>query len=612
MKRKLISIFVMLMMLIQSISVMAYSEAEAINLLEFSDISFELQNQVTLDLGLVSTFKGHDVTWQSTNEDVITSTGKVKRPAVGEDPVTATLTAIIGSQTKPFEITVLPYESDSEVITLAKSKLTFNKLSTESIDGVTTALTLPATDEYGTIIRWESSDNRVLKIVSDGDEGYKGEINRASYSDGSFSVFLTASLFYGDAFAQTRFYITISEMDVSYSYSTTMVGIIDAFNTAFTMDNNIHAIRNNLVLPTVSGATITYTSSNPDVISTDGTVVRPVSGDETVFFTATIENGYENTHITYSLIVKPIGEDETIDRLEEDLEWVVAQISSTNLGAVTGNLTLPTKAPNGTNIAYTSSNTSVLGTDGTVTRPSADTDVSLNVRVYFADESREETLTVRVKAATVPGGGTTVDIGGGNTSPAAPSTGGAVTPVPSVTPTSPYTYSDVTPLHWAYTAIEDLTDRGIVNGNDDGTFGPNNSITREAFVKMLVTAMDLYVDWYETPFGDVRDGAWYYNYVATAANEKIVNGIEDDFFGVGYNITRQDICVLIHRAFYAGETAENANCNDFAEVSDYAKTAVSVMYKNGILNGDDNGNFNPKNNASRAEVAAIFSRLLNK
>ena len=446
--------------------------------------------------------------------------------------------------------------------------------------------------------------------MEDGSD-FKGEISRASYSDGNFSVFLTATMFYGDAHAETRFYITISELDVSYKYSTTMVSIIDAYNTAFTMANNIHAVRGNLVLPTVSGANVTYSSSNPDVISTDGTVFRPVESDKTVYFTATLENGYENTHITYSLIVKPIGEDETILRLEEDLEWVIAQISSKNLGAVTDSMTFPTKAPNGSNIAYTSSNTSVLATNGTVTRPTADADVNLNVRVYFADESRDETITIRVKGVTQQGGAIVPPSGG--TSPAGPSAGGPVTPVPQVTPTQPkYTYSDVTPSHWAYTAIEDLTKRGIVNGNDDGTFGPNDNITREAFVKMLVTAMDSEIMWYETPFKDVAEDAWYYNFVATAVNAGIVNGIEDDFFGVGYNITRQDICVLIHRAFFAGDTAQDADCNDFGEVSDYAKTAVSVMYEKGILQGDDDGNFNPKKPATRAEVSAIFSRLLSR
>ena len=610
MKRKIISLLVALMTFMQCVSVMAYTETEAINMLNFSAVSFEEETAVTLDLALPSLFKGHDVTWESTNTDVVSNTGKVTRPAVGGNPVSLDLIAKIGSKTRTFNITVLPFENANEVITLAKSKLTFNKLSTEKIDGVTTALMLPATDEYGTIIRWESSDNRVLRIVEAGAD-FKGEISRASYSDGNFSVFLTATMFYGDAHAETRFYITISELDISYKYSTTMVDIIDTYNTAFTMANNIHAVRGNLVLPTVSGANVTYSSSNPDVISTDGTVFRPVESDKTVYFTATLENGYENTHITYSLIVKPIGEDETILRLEEDLEWVIAQISSKNLGAVTDSMTFPTKAPNGSNIAYTTSNSAVLATNGTVTRPTADTDVTLNVRVYFADESRDETITIRVKGITQQGGA--IIPPSGPTSPAGPSAGGPVTPVPEVTPIQPkYTYSDVTPSHWAYTAIEDLTKRGIVNGNDDGTFGPNNNITREAFVKMLVTAMDSEVMWYETPFKDVSEDAWYYNFVATAVNAGIVNGIEDDFFGVGYNITRQDICVLIHRAFFAGDTAKDADCNDFGEVSDYAKTAVSVMYDKGILQGDDDGNFNPKKPASRAEVSAIFSRLLSK
>lgn len=610
MKRRLISILVMLMMLVQSISVMAYTEAEAINHLSFSDISFESQNEVTFDLGLINTFKGHTVAWESTDEGVITTKGKVKRPGVGEPDATATLTATIGAKTKTFDVTVKAFESDSEVITFARGKITFDNLSTESIDGITTALILPATDEYGTVIRWESSDNGVLRIVPDGDN-YKGEITRASYSDGSSSVFLTASLFYGDAFGQTGFGVTISELDISYVHSTTMTDIVDAFKRAFTTSNNINAIRCDLVLPEVPGAKVTYTSSNPEIITADGKVTRTVGSDETVFFTATLENGYENTHITYSLVVKPVDEDETAVRLEEDLEWAVNQVSSRSFADVTSDFLLPVKAPNGSRISYTSSNPAVFGTDGKVTRPASDIDISLSVRVSFADEYREETLTIRVKG-TADNAGPTVSEGGGNTSPAGPSAGGAAIPVPEVTPVAPkYTYSDVTPSHWAYNAIEDLTKRGIIDGNDDGTFGPNEHITREAFVKMLVTAMDVEINWYEIPFDDMSDKAWYYNYVATAVNAGVVNGIEDKFFGVGYNITRQDICVLIYRAFYAGETAEDADCNDFGDVSDYAKTAVSVMYKKGILQGDDDGNFNPKKSASRAEVAAIFSRLLN-
>lgn len=522
----------------------------------------------------------------------------------------ATITATIGDKSRSFEVTVLPYTSAKEVIEVSKDRLKFSNFTTDKIDNIKNTLSLPATDEYGTLIRWESSDTAILKIVQDGD-AFKGIITRPSFSDGSCSVFLTATLLYGDAYEKKQFYLTVSEIDVNYVYSSTLSGVVDAFDYQFKMNNNIQAIRDNLVLPEVNGAKITYTSSNPDIISTDGKVMRPVDSDKVVLFNATFENGFENTHITYSLIVKPVGEEETIVRLEEDLDWVIEQISSTNLASVTGNLAFPTKAPNGSNVSYTSSNTDVLTANGTVTRPSTDTDVSLNVRVYFADESRDKTINIRVKGATQQGGAIITPSGG--TSPAGPSAGGPVTPVPQVTPTQPqYTYSDVTPSHWAYTAIEDLTKRGIVDGNDDGTFGPNNNIKREAFVKMLITAMGISVSNYETPFKDTKAVAWYYGYVATAVNEGIVNGIEDDFFGVGYNITRQDICVLIHRAFFRAATAQDADCNDFAEVSDYAKTAVSVMYSKGILNGDDFGNFNPKKPASRAEVSAIFSRLLSK
>lgn len=607
MKRKLISVFIAVCMLFCGTGAFAYSDSEALAALDFSDVSFEQPNAVTLDLALMTEFKGQSVTWTSSNENVVTVTGKVTRPAVGQNSENVTLTAVIGTGSKTFNVTVLPFANASEVVTLAKTRLTFDKLSAEKTDGVTEALSLPATDEFGTVIRWESSDKRVLRIVEDGDN-FKGEISRASFSDGNFSVFLTASMYYGDAYAMTRFYITVSEMDVSYKYSTTLSDIIDTFDYKFKTNNNIQALRTDLVLPEVDGATITYTSSDPSVISNDGKVTRSVEEDKTVYFTANLANGYENTHITYSVIVKPVGANEAADRLDEDLAWVVSQISSVNLASVTSNLELPETAPHGSKIEYTSSNPSVLGTDGKVTRSNSDVEVQLKIRVYFANESRETTVTVKIKKKSETGEQPSPT--GGNTSPAPPSSGGTVTPIPS--DGVKYTYSDVLPSHWAYAAVENLTMRGIVDGNDDGTFEPNSPITREAFVKMLVTAMNAEIVRSEVPFKDVKTDAWYYGYIATAAELGVVNGIENDFFGVGYNISRQDICTLIYRAFYDGETSEDAPCGDFGEVSDYAKNAVSVMYKNGILQGDDDGNFNPKNNASRAEVAAVFYRLQNK
>ena len=604
MRGKILSVFFLIM------TIFCINSASAEESISFSDISIENQDAVTLDLDLIDEFNGASVTWTSSDEDVISLEGEVMRPGVNSQPVVVKLTATVNGTSVEFYVTVLPYRNENEVLELSSSKLTFDTLSGDNMNSVKNTLTLPSKDKYGTVIRWESSDTGILKITPDGD-GFKGEILQMGFSDGDCLVFLTATMFYGDTFTQKQFYIRIKEFSRIHSYSNNISGVVDEFNDLFTMNNRVYAVRDDLYLPTVNGVNITYASSDPDVVDETGKITRPIGSDKTVTFVVTLQKGYENTHIAYSLVVKPISDDEAAESLEEDLEWVINKISQSNLAAVTGNLALPTSAPNGAIIEYYSSNTAVLENNGNVTRGSADTDVNLRVRVRFADEYLEDTLTVRVKGITVVGG-TTVDIGGGS-SPAGPSAGGPTAPVPEVTPVAPkYTYSDVTPSHWAYNAIEDLTKRRIVDGNDDGTFGPDDSITREAFVKMLITAMNKPVSRYDTPFTDVSDGAWYYDYVATAVNSGIVNGIEDDFFGVGYNITRQDICVLICRAFYEGQTAEDASCNDFREVSDYAKTAVSVMYKNGILQGDDDGNFNPKATASRAEVAAIFSRLLSK
>ena len=91
-----------------------------------------------------------------------------------------------------------------------------------------------------------------------------------------------------------------------------------------------------------------------------------------------------------------------------------------------------------------------------------------------------------------------------------------------------------------------MTEKGIVSGDDTGKFNPNDNITREQFLKMLVEAAGIETDEAENTFADVKD-AWYKPYVLKAKNFGIVNGISDTEFGIGSNITRQDMAVMITR-----------------------------------------------------------------
>ena len=616
MKKLITSICIILTMLFCSLPAYAYTATDVADMLTFSEISFEENTAVTYDLAFITKFKGFDIEWSITDgADVVSERGVITRPGIGETAKTATITANISLggdvAQKSFEITVLPYQNESEILEKVKYELTFDKLSGETLEAVSSDLQLPSTLGYGTHITWSSSDNAILRIVPDGAD-YKGVVSNAYFMDGVHYVFLTATIYLGDSFAQKQFYIHTKEQTFSHTYTATLSGVADQFDKLFLQNNNVLAIRDDLVLPEIEGATIIYTTTDPTVISKEGKVTRSVDSDEVVSFRVTFNNGFENTHKIYSLIVKAAGDEDIATLIEEDLKWAVETLKASNsLGSVTTNLSLPTSGPNGTRIEWSSSNTSALANDGKVTRQVTDTTLTLGVKVYFAEKSRQDSVNITVKALPstvtggVPTGGTS---NGGGTAGLNP--GGYDTPATEIAGR----YTDVPMSHWAYNAIEYLSGEKIIDGMGDGIYNPNGLITREAFTKILITAMDTSTEMYNVPFVDIDESHWAYPYVSTGAAIGIIKGIENDVFGTGMSITRQDICTLIYRAYFPVETAgDNTDfCNDYNNISDYAKTAVSVMYKNGLLQGDDDGNFNPQNPATRAEVAMIFYRLLNK
>ena len=170
-------------------------------------------------------------------------------------------------------------------------------------------------------------------------------------------------------------------------------------------------------------------------------------------------------------------------------------------------------------------------------------------------------------------------------------------------------FSDVAPEHWAFEAINSLCKKGIINGRGNGNFDPDGVVTREEFVKLLLGALDIQPSGELTGFADVDGSAWYAPYVSAAYHKGIVNGISDTAFGVGQSLTRQDMCVIIARAASLnGEEAE-IEFEDGSMVSDYAKSAVSVMAQKGIVVGSE-GYFRPTDSLSRAEAAMVLMRLM--
>ena len=174
-------------------------------------------------------------------------------------------------------------------------------------------------------------------------------------------------------------------------------------------------------------------------------------------------------------------------------------------------------------------------------------------------------------------------------------------------------YTDLDDVIWARNAIVTLSNKGILKGVGDSKFAPNTLVTREEFVKMLVCAFsDKTQAAKETNFSDVDPNEWYAEFVFAAVESGIVNGKGDGTFGVGENITRQDMAAMAYRAALKNISPDDESdiFDDFDSVDAYAKGAVTVMAQKGIINGKGNRMFCPLDNATRAEAAKVIFEII--
>lgn len=177
-----------------------------------------------------------------------------------------------------------------------------------------------------------------------------------------------------------------------------------------------------------------------------------------------------------------------------------------------------------------------------------------------------------------------------------------------------YKFNDLENFSWAEPYIMRLVDKNVISKPDNNIFNPERNVTREEFLKMLVIAIDISADGdKEILFQDCVADEWYYPYVKLAYTFGIVNGVDKYTFGIGNNITRQDMSVMIYNAMEAKNVVIAKPNNSFTSTenfADYAKKKFSSIIEMGILNGYDDGSFRPTSMSTRAEAATVICRLI--
>ena len=186
------------------------------------------------------------------------------------------------------------------------------------------------------------------------------------------------------------------------------------------------------------------------------------------------------------------------------------------------------------------------------------------------------------------------------------------TPYSSEEETTEGVFSDIDG-HWAEAEIEEMTAAGYLNGYGDGSFRPDNSVSRAEFVKIMVEMFGEQTA-YTGYFTDVAASAWYAGYIGGALDKGWITGVSGSLFLPEDQISREDAVTVIYRMLlseyaFGGSSGDPSVFADFDEVSTYAREAVLTLAENGILLGSD-GRFFPQNAITRAEAAVVCLRVL--
>lgn len=169
------------------------------------------------------------------------------------------------------------------------------------------------------------------------------------------------------------------------------------------------------------------------------------------------------------------------------------------------------------------------------------------------------------------------------------------------------TFSDVDANASSGVAIYKLVNAGILNGYEDGTFRPNNPLTRAELCK-IVNLVFKYTEAEELTFSDVKKEDWFYNYVAIAKKAGYITGHADGTFKGNDYLTREQTCAIITRVASLYDLSMTETITD--TVSEWAVSYVNKVVANKLMPLEEGGKFRATENITRAELVSVVSNFV--
>ncbi len=163
--------------------------------------------------------------------------------------------------------------------------------------------------------------------------------------------------------------------------------------------------------------------------------------------------------------------------------------------------------------------------------------------------------------------------------------------------------------HWAEQDITKLSSYGIISGYQDGTFKPNNNLTRAELVTIInrmlnnTTQNTRYIP-------DINSKSWYYAEIRKGIDSGFIEGDKEGNVRPDSLITREEAIVMLQRALVpTNSELIVTGYSDFDTISPWAKDAFSTFITKKYISGYNDNTLKPKSNITRAEVVKIITRM---
>ena len=165
--------------------------------------------------------------------------------------------------------------------------------------------------------------------------------------------------------------------------------------------------------------------------------------------------------------------------------------------------------------------------------------------------------------------------------------------------------------HWAEAQISSWIDKGLIKGYDDGSFKPENKITRAEFIALINRTFG-FTEQATISFSDVAPDNWAFAEVAKAVKASYITGYADGTIGAKKPISRQEVAVIVDRLLGPTKMGKaESTFSDSALIALWAKDAVGAAAAKGILKGyTDDNSFKPSKSITRAEAVITLDRAL--